>query len=143
MRPIYNHCIQPLNFPRRSPNSTPLPAASPPQSPGFGDAGGGILPQPPAAFIFILFQARFSSSSSSSSSPFFSFVFFWTSPSCFVSALVVVPALCSPLCHFCARVPFTLSVRMCDMKPQLQTFPACDQNSPGEERLPRRQGEKH
>lgn len=51
----------------------------------------------------------------------------WTGPSCRGSAPVVFPSLRSPRCHFCARVPFTLSVRMCDMKPQLQTFAACDQ----------------
>lgn len=36
-------------------------------------------------------------------------------------------SLWPPQCHFCARVPFTLSVRMCDMKPPLRTCPACDQ----------------
>lgn len=42
-------------------------------------------------------------------------------------ALAASPSLWSPRCHFCARVPFTLSVRMCDMKPPLQTIAACDQ----------------
>lgn len=76
------------------------------------DAGAGIL-QPPLAFIFIL---------STRASPPFSL----STPRGLHSSLYLAAADWSPRCHFCARVPFTLSARMCDIKPQLQTFPACD-----------------
>lgn len=44
-------------------------------------------------------------------------------------AAAAPPSLWSPRCHFCARAPFTLSALMCDMKPQLRAFPACDQTT--------------
>jgi len=67
------------------------------------------------------------STRSSPSSPCWSSPPAKTLPSCHGSAPVACPALCSPRCHFCARVPFTLLVCATDLKPSLQTRSACDQ----------------